>query len=184
LWEVGLNRFIKWARKEYPLAIRLISTLFAGTLFVLLIPLMLVTFGPAVDRTLSLSMPELGRLPLIVGIGLMIVGVTFALWSIGDQLIRARGTPLPIMATQKLLVSGPFKFCRNPMSFGTILMYLGLGITIRSPGTLTIVIVLSGLLLLYIRKVEEKELALRFGEEYEEYKSRTPFLVPWPFGQD
>lgn len=30
----------------------------------------------------------------------------------------------------------------------------------------------------YHKFVEEKELLLRFGPEYEEYKARTPFLLP------
>ncbi|MGD2058138.1 MAG: methyltransferase, partial [Anaerolineales bacterium] len=72
----------------------------------------------------------------------------------------------------------PFKLCRNPMTFGTILLYLGIGIIAVSPGTLAIVLVLSGLLLLYIKRIEEVELEARFGEAYRVYKERTPFLVP------
>jgi protein-S-isoprenylcysteine O-methyltransferase Ste14 len=34
------------------------------------------------------------------------------------------------------------------------------------------------LLLLYVKGIEEKELPQRFGEEYLEYKRRTPFLIP------
>jgi protein-S-isoprenylcysteine O-methyltransferase Ste14 len=30
----------------------------------------------------------------------------------------------------------------------------------------------------YHKAVEEKELLARFGKEYEDYKARTPFLVP------
>jgi len=30
----------------------------------------------------------------------------------------------------------------------------------------------------YIKLVEEKELEARFGEEYREYKRKTPFLIP------
>lgn len=34
--------------------------------------------------------------------------------------------------------------------------------------------------ILYHKKVEEKELLERFGREYEEYRRRTSFLIPWP----
>lgn len=37
---------------------------------------------------------------------------------------------------------------------------------------------LAALLLLYLRRVEEKELAERFGEPYMAYKRRTPFIIP------
>jgi protein-S-isoprenylcysteine O-methyltransferase Ste14 len=41
-----------------------------------------------------------------------------------------------------------------------------------------LVLVLGALLITYLKKVEEKELAERFGEQYLEYKERVPFIVP------
>lgn len=172
------DRFVKWAQKEYTLRSRLIGTLAAGLFFVIVLPLILINLGPALDRTIPYSTPDLGRWPQITGGVLMVIGAFFALWSITDQLLKAGGTPLPMMATQKLLVSGPFKLCRNPMSFGTMLLYIGLGIVIESPGAIVIVIVLFTLLLMYIRRFEEEELEARFGEDYLEYKKTTPFLFP------
>lgn len=173
-----INRFVKWGRKEYPLIFRLIGTLAAGVVFVILLPLLLLTLGPALDQTLAFTTPLLGIWPPIVGVIMMLVGAFFALWSISDQLVKAAGTPIPVMATQKLLITGPFKLCRNPMSFGTIMLYLGLGVTIFSPGTIAIVLVLSALLILYVKRIEEKELEIRFGEAYKTYRDSTPFLVP------
>lgn len=173
-----MDQFRKWAQKEYSLRSRVLGTLVAGLLFVILLPLMIARLGPEFDRTISLGMPELGLWPLAAGVALMLFGGFFALWAIADQLMRARGTPLPMMATQELLVSGPFKLCRNPMSLGTILLYMGLAITIVSLGALVLVLVFSALLLTYIKRVEEKELEERFGQEYLDYKQQTPFLVP------
>lgn len=36
----------------------------------------------------------------------------------------------------------------------------------------------AALLLLYLKRVEEKELAERFGEEYVAYRREVPFLIP------
>ena len=83
-----------------------------------------------------------------------------------------------MMPTQKLLVSGPFKQCRNPMTFGTICLYLGVGIIIGSLSSIAVVLLFGGLLLTYIKLVEERELAARFGQEYLDYKSNTPFIIP------
>ncbi len=173
-----MDQFKKWAKKEYPLRSRLIGTLAAGLFFVILLPLMLVSLGPMLDRSILLVLPDLGLWPVLIGSALILAGGFFALWSIGDQLLHARGTPLPMMATQELLVSGPFKMSRNPMSFGTILLYLGLGIAITSPGAIMITLVLFVLLLTYIKRIEEKELEVRFGQSYLEYKGKTPFLFP------
>ena len=83
-----------------------------------------------------------------------------------------------MMATQELLISGPFRLCRNPMSFGTLLLYSGMGILLISPGMVILVAILGGLLLAYIKRVEEKELEIRFGAPYKVYKEKTPFLIP------
>ena len=55
-------------------------------------------------------------------------------------------------------------------AFGTFLGNLTIGL---------VCIVLEIILLLaYIKGIEEKELALRFGQEYLEYKKNTHFLIP------
>jgi protein-S-isoprenylcysteine O-methyltransferase Ste14 len=83
-----------------------------------------------------------------------------------------------MMATQELLVSGPFHYCRNPMSFGTILIYVGISLLIRSWSALGIAVIFSGLLIVYLKRIEEQELEIRFGEKYLEYKKKTSFLIP------
>jgi protein-S-isoprenylcysteine O-methyltransferase Ste14 len=83
-----------------------------------------------------------------------------------------------MMPTQKLLIDGPFKQCRNPMTFGTISAYLGVGILAGSVSSIVLVLFIGGLLLTYLKKVEEQELEMRFGEEYVEYKKTTPFFFP------
>jgi protein-S-isoprenylcysteine O-methyltransferase Ste14 len=40
------------------------------------------------------------------------------------------------------------------------------------------VLVFSSIILSYIKFVEEKELEQRYGDEYTEYKKRTPFIIP------
>jgi protein-S-isoprenylcysteine O-methyltransferase Ste14 len=42
------------------------------------------------------------------------------------------------------------------------------------------VLIFSVIILLYIRFIEEKELEIRFGDEYLAYKKRTPFIIPIP----
>ena len=93
--------------------------------------------------------------------------------------IWAKGTPSPTMATQKLLVGGPFSVCRNPMALDTILAYLGIGVVVGAPFAVGVVALFTAVLTLYIKTVEEKELLARFGDEYAAYKQHTPFLIPF-----
>ena len=64
------------------------------------------------------------------------------------------------------------------MTFGTVVAYLGVGILAGSLSSICIVIILGALLLIYVKRVEEKELETRFGQDYVTYKKETPFLIP------
>ena len=82
------------------------------------------------------------------------------------------------MATQKLLIVPPYSYCRNPMTLGTAVAYGGVAVLRGSAGTLLLVILGAAALLTYIRVVEEREMAARFGQEYLDYRRRVPFLIP------
>ncbi len=84
------------------------------------------------------------------------------------------------MPTQKLVIEGPYTYSRNPMSFGILLFYLGIGIWMDSLSFIGLVFIFMVLLVIYIKLVEEKELEERFGEDYIDNKKRTPFLFPVP----
>jgi protein-S-isoprenylcysteine O-methyltransferase Ste14 len=114
----------------------------------------------------------------VIGGTLVAVGMAFGLWSILVQVTRGRGTPLPMLPTQELLTTGPFRYCRNPMKLGTILAYLGVSIAAATVAGIAFVLALGGLLVSYLKRVEEKELAERFGEDYVTYMREVPFIIP------
>jgi len=39
-------------------------------------------------------------------------------------------------------------------------------------------VIIGALFILYLKKVEEKELEMRFGQAYTKYKTKTPFMIP------
>lgn len=82
------------------------------------------------------------------------------------------------MPTQVLLTEPPFRYCRNPMTLGAILAYLGLAVARATFAGIALVGALSAVLLVYLKRIEERELAERFGEAYLAYKRDTPFLIP------
>ena len=166
------------SKKEYGLFPRLLALIPAGIIFICLIPLLLVKTMPQLDAILHLPSIHFGIISYIIGGILILVGIYFGWWSIGMQLFEAKGTPLPVMATQKLLISGPFIYCRNPMTFGTICAYTGVAIAVGSISSLLIVFLFGGLLITYLKNIEEEELTERFGEDYVAYKTQTPFIIP------
>lgn len=173
-----MNQFKKWAQKEYSMTQRFLALIPAGVLFVFLFPYVLARVMPTIDQRLAFPSLYFGILTVLPGSIFILFGLVYALWSIFAQFFRARGTPLPMMATQKLLITGPFRHCRNPMSFGTIFFYLGVSIVVGSLSALAIVLIFTLLLVVYIKGVEERELEARFGQEYLNYKAKTPFLIP------
>ena len=106
------------------------------------------------------------------------LGLLLALWTVWVQFRHARGTPVPVMATKKLLTDKPYSFCRNPMVLGTLVLYFSIAIYTSSFEPVLAVFLFSVFLLTYVKLVEEKEMVLRFGEEYSRYKQSTPFIIP------
>jgi protein-S-isoprenylcysteine O-methyltransferase Ste14 len=173
-----MSLYSQWAKKEQSEPKRIIAMLLAGVLFLYLLPRLIARGGSSLDRLLGLPSLHFGTINSILGISLMIVGFYFALWSIYAQLTRAQGTPLPILPTQKLLTDGPFHLCRNPMTFGTIVAYTGIGVYAETIAGVGMVLCFGMLLVLYLKLLEEKELAERFGDAYLKYKREVPFIIP------
>ncbi len=141
-------------------------------------PRLLIVVFPGLDVKFGFPPLDFGPWNEILGILMAITGFAFAFSTVYSQFSRASGTPIPVMATQKLLVDGVYRYCRNPMVFGTLLGYLGIAIVVGSISSILAVLIFGGLLLTYVKKVEEQELEARFGQAYVDYKAQTPFLFP------
>jgi len=100
------------------------------------------------------------------------------IWSVLSQFKIGKGSPVPLVPTQKLVIIGPYKYCKNPMALGTMIYYLGIALFESSFSSLLLVALFSILFVLYIKLVEEKELEVRFGEDYMAYKKNTLFIIP------
>ena len=173
-----MKRYQDWAKRESTTGRQVITLALAGLLIVGIIPFLVVVASLALDRRLELPDFYAGPVNIIAGSLLAVVGLGLGVWSVLVEITIGKGTPVPVAPTQKLVVQPPFTYCRNPMTLGTIIAYLGFAVGIGSFFALVIVLILMSLLLLYIKLLEEKELEVRFGEEYLAYKRCTPFILP------
>lgn len=172
------ERLLKQTKHEYSPNQRLALLAAAGVIFLIILPLALVRLGGRLDR--ALGWPALSYPPVnaIVG-GLMILsGWLLGLWTNYVQFTLGRGTPVPVMATQKLLTCPPYSYCRNPMALGAIVAYLGVSVVAGSPAAGLLWLLGAVALLTYIKAIEEKEMVARFGEDYLAYRRRVPFIIP------
>lgn len=157
---------------------RAVALIPAALVLLVLLPFVIIVVCPKLDRLLHLQVFSAGPVTFAVGGVLVATGLALGLWSNYVQFTRGRGTPLPMMPTQQLLTCGPYRYSRNPMTLGTLLAYLGVSVAAGTVTGIALVLILGGLLVLYLKRVEETELAERFGDEYARYKRDTPFLIP------
>jgi protein-S-isoprenylcysteine O-methyltransferase Ste14 len=161
---------------------RVIFTLPAAIFFVLILPFIIVKLSPKMSILYNYRF-VFGVLNYLVGWILIIIGLALALWTIYVQIRRGLGTPIPMLPPEKLLVNGPYKYCRNPMALGGYLYYFGISCFIGSLSAFFIVILFVIILTIFIKIGEEPDLEKKFGQAYTEYKNHTPFMIPKMFGK-
>jgi protein-S-isoprenylcysteine O-methyltransferase Ste14 len=150
--------------------------------FLVVLLLALYAFG-------ALGLTRLARLPWFMpipvpagaaaGAALLAAGVWLyaaALRTLGAR--RALGGEIGLPGSAgRLVTGGIYARTRNPLYLAALLMLLGALLATR----LTPLVFLTGLLAIHfpvVAKWEERELARRFGAEFEEYRRRVPFLLP------
>ena len=109
-----------------------------------------------------------------LGIAIIVIALSFDLWSLW-LFFKSRTTPNPMKPanTNSLVISGLYKFSRNPMYVGLLTVLLGYAIWL---GSLTPFLLLP--LFVYVITImqiipEEAVLEKKFGQEYLDYKSRV-----------
>ncbi|MBX7171130.1 MAG: isoprenylcysteine carboxylmethyltransferase family protein [Pyrinomonadaceae bacterium] len=89
-----------------------------------------------------------------------------------------RGTPLPMDTASKLVVSGVYKYVRNPMAISGIGQAIVVGFIL---GSLLVLLyaLLGGFIWQFIyRQLEEDDLQAKFGAEYETYQQKVRCWIP------
>jgi protein-S-isoprenylcysteine O-methyltransferase Ste14 len=113
------------------------------------------------DGTLRLA----GLLPLLSGLWVMISGAR--------AFTRADTPLIPFETSTTLVVSGPFKFTRNPMYLGMTLILTGTGVMSGTLAPLISVILFFIIIRHQYVLPEEKMMKELFGEEFLMYCTRV-----------
>jgi protein-S-isoprenylcysteine O-methyltransferase Ste14 len=113
--------------------------------------------------------PVMEKSLFILGLGIASIGAAGRAWATsyisGQKLTR-------------LVKTGPYSMCRNPLYFFSMLLGIGFGFCTE---TLTMPIVVTAVLTcLYYFQIrnEERRLHLAFGAEYESYVTQVPRFFP------
>jgi protein-S-isoprenylcysteine O-methyltransferase Ste14 len=114
----------------------------------------------------------------ILGVLVLAVGLTLFVSSLRRFANDGKGTLAPWDPPRHLVVRGPYRFVRNPMISGVVLVLLGQSLILLSPAHLMWTAIFFGINAVYIPLLEEPQLATRFGAEYDTYKQHVPRLIP------
>jgi protein-S-isoprenylcysteine O-methyltransferase Ste14 len=121
-------------------------------------------------------------IPLIlVGTLLILCGTALAAWTIFLFKTIGQGTPNPKLPPRVFVVSGPYRFSRNPMALGGLLILLGEAAIYYSPSLLGLAILYGVIIYFNAMFIEEPELINRFGDPYTDYLGRVPRFFPNPW---
>ena len=87
------------------------------------------------------------------------------------RFFRAR-TPIPTrQPTTALVVAGPYRFSRNPIYVGMILLLLGIGIMVDSLWIVALAVPFALVLRFGVIAREERYLEAKFGDSYRTYRA-------------
>jgi protein-S-isoprenylcysteine O-methyltransferase Ste14 len=117
-----------------------------------------------------------------------VLGFAVALRCVWDFGWTGRGTPMPAVPPQRLVVVGFYRHVRNPMYVGFAAGWMGLWIVFGHANLIAIVAVAAVALGvdLFVMFYEEPTLRGKFGADYEEYCRNVrrwwPRLRPWTKG--
>jgi protein-S-isoprenylcysteine O-methyltransferase Ste14 len=144
----------------------------------LFIALLLVIVPREILRSTGLARPsEPGPLEL-AGAFVGGLGGMLALWCILTFAVLGKGTPAPFDPPRQLVVSGPYRYVRNPMYLGAGLALAGAALFYRSVTLLGYAAVFVVATHVFVVLYEEPTLARLFGESYVRYRSTVPRWLP------
>jgi protein-S-isoprenylcysteine O-methyltransferase Ste14 len=113
-----------------------------------------------------------------VGVAFVALGAVIVISCVAFFVVEGKGTPAPFDPPRRFVASGPYRFVRNPMYLGALLVLSGFGLYTRSPSVLGLVALAAMFAHLFVLVVEEPDLARRFGDGYAAYRRATNRWIP------
>ena len=155
------------------------AAVISSFIFLLLAPGVVAGLVPWWVCRWQLPAPLLGISVLrLLGVVLIVAGLPMLLDSFARFAIQGLGTPAPVLPTKHLVVSGLYRYVRNPMYVGVVATVLGQGLLFGSVRLLSYGVVLWLTFHIFVLGYEEPKLRKTFGEEYVRFCSAVPRWMP------
>ena len=132
------------------------------------IPLALLRRGPQIETDFFayLAFP------------LWLIGGVTLLWCFWNFLVKGRGTPAPIDPPKELVVTGLYRYIRNPMYVGVLMIIIGHFLWFKTIWMIVYAAVVFLAFYLFVTLYEEPHLKKTFGATYEDYTNKVSRWIP------
>jgi protein-S-isoprenylcysteine O-methyltransferase Ste14 len=116
----------------------------------------------------------------LLGLAPLLVGAIIGLRCVFDFAWTGRGTPAPIDPPRQLVVSGFYRYVRNPMYVGFGLALISAWIVVGELRWLALIcaVVLAAGIHLFVMFYEEPTLRRKFGADYDDFCRNVPRWIP------
>ena len=152
-------------------------TALKSLLFFLLVPGLLLGLFPWWMSQSDIPLFEPGPLRSLA-VPLWLLGAAGMVWCFWDFVQKGKGTPAPIEPPKELVVSGLYRYVRNPMYVGVLLVILGHFLWFGFWNLLIYAALVFLAFNSFVVFYEEPNLKQRFGATYDEYLKRVPRWIP------
>lgn len=127
--------------------------------------------------------PPLFPIARVLGAALIVAGLPILLDSFARFALQGLGTPAPVMPPKRLVVTGLYRYVRNPMYVAVTALIAGQGSLFGSVTVLEYGAIVWAGFFLFVVAYEEPALGEQFGDEYKRYRANVrrwlPRITPW-----
>jgi protein-S-isoprenylcysteine O-methyltransferase Ste14 len=114
----------------------------------------------------------------VIGVMLIIAGIPAVVDSFARFALQGLGTPAPIAPTQNLVVTGLYRYVRNPIYIAVVSVTVGQALLFGDGRLLWYGAVVWLVFHLFVVLSEEPILQRKFGMEYETFRANVPRWIP------
>jgi protein-S-isoprenylcysteine O-methyltransferase Ste14 len=158
---------------------RRIAAIVGSAIFLVIAPGIVAGYVPWRICRWHVEAPLLGTSSLrVVGVLLIAEGLPVLLDSFTRFALNGLGTPAPILPTRHLVITGLYRYVRNPMYIAVVSLILGQGLLFGSVLVLEYGIAVWVAFYLFVLIYEEPTLRKSYGPEYEEFCANVPRWIP------
>jgi protein-S-isoprenylcysteine O-methyltransferase Ste14 len=161
-----------------------LAPILGSAAFFCVAPVVVAGIVPGAIAGWRIGSPFLGLEALrAVGVVLLATSAACLIDCFARFAIQGRGTPAPAAPTSSLIVSGQYRYVRNPMYLAVVAAILGQALLFGSSRVLAYGCIVWCFFHLFVLGYEEPTLRRTFGESYRRYEAGVgrwrPRARPW-----